>query len=91
LGTASGGAVSHSQAVPTALLGGPVVRTILKKIKHEPAVLIGLVVAVLVAIQAALAVGTPLTPAALVPVVVGVVIRFFVTPAHEVVLAEDPK
>jgi len=66
------------------------VRTILNKIKHEPAILIGLVVAVLVAIQAALAVGTPLTWHALAPMVAGVVIRFFVTPAHEVVLAKEP-
>jgi hypothetical protein len=68
------------------------VRTILKKIKHNPAVLVGLVTAVLVAIQAALAVGTPLTWHALAPMVAGVVIRFFVTPAHEVIVAKaDPK
>lgn len=65
-------------------------RTILKKIKHNPAVVVGLVAAVLVALQAALAAGTPLTWPALVPVVVGVVTRFFVTPAHEVVLAKEP-
>lgn len=53
------------------------------KIKRERAVLIGLLVTVLLAIQSGIADGTIKKWEDLIPLGVGILTRFFVTPANE--------